>query len=259
MKIDLHNHTKLCNHAEGEEIEYIEKAIECGTEVFGFADHAPMDYDQNYRMQFEDMDHYEAKVICLKDKYSRQTNIKLGYEVDYLPGYIDERVLSRKVDYLIGSVHFLNGWGFDNPEFIGGYQNVDLDELWSNYFNTIAQMAKSQLFDIVGHIDLLKIFNFLPKKNIIDLAMYALSEIKKSGMAIEINAAGLRKDVKEQYPSVKILKEILNQNIPITFGSDAHSPKQVGFKRDELYQMVSDIGFKKVAFFQNRNIELVNF
>ncbi|MEA2091504.1 MAG: histidinol-phosphatase, partial [Campylobacterota bacterium] len=166
MRVDLHNHTSLCNHAEGEIFEYIEKAIECGTEYFGFSDHAPMDFDPKYRMSFFQMQEYEKSILEAKKKYKDKIEIFLGYEVDYLKGHMDKRVLNAKVDYLIGSVHFIDEWGFDNPEFIGHYEHEDIDEIWQKYFNAIEEMANSGLFDIVGHLDLIKVFKFMPNKNI---------------------------------------------------------------------------------------------
>ncbi|MBD3808879.1 MAG: histidinol-phosphatase, partial [Epsilonproteobacteria bacterium] len=165
MRIDLHNHTTFCNHAQGSIEEYIQKAIELGIDIYGFSEHAPMDFDEGYRLRFEDMQKYENLVLDAKEKYKNKIDILLGYEVDFLPRHIDERVLSRKVDYMIGSVHFINEWGFDNPEFIGGYKTRDIDEIWQIYFDAIEEMAKSGLFDIVGHLDLIKIFKFLPKKD----------------------------------------------------------------------------------------------
>jgi histidinol-phosphatase (PHP family) len=159
MIVDLHNHTKLCNHAEGESYEYIEKAIEKKTRFFGFSDHAPMDFDPKYRMSFEEMHTYEKSILELKEKYKEKVEILLGYEVDFLKGHMDEQVLHVEgVDYLIGSVHFIDGWGFDNPEFIGKYQEQDIDEIWQEYFDAVEDMAKSGYFDIVGHLDLIKVF-----------------------------------------------------------------------------------------------------
>ena len=92
MRVDLHNHTPLCNHAEGEMKEYIQKAIEVGTEYLGFSDHAPMDFDPKYRMKFEQMKEYEQEVLENKSRYKEQITILLGYEVDYLQGHMDKRV-----------------------------------------------------------------------------------------------------------------------------------------------------------------------
>jgi histidinol-phosphatase (PHP family) len=216
-----------------------------------------MDFDEGYRMRFDEMEKYENEVFELKDKYKNQIDIKLAYEVDYLPEHMDERVFERNVDYFIGSVHFINKWGFDNPEFIGEYKNKDLDQLWSEYFDTIKDLANSGMFDIVGHIDLLKIFNFLPKKDIVELAYPALEAIKKSGMAIEINAAGLRKNINEQYPSTSILQEVKKLGIPITISSDAHAPSQVGQNREKVVNLVKKIGFSEMVYFEDRKMKVI--
>ncbi|HQT37552.1 MAG TPA: PHP domain-containing protein, partial [Sulfuricurvum sp.] len=98
MKVDLHNHTVLCNHATGSVNEYVEAAIACGTQYFGFSDHAPMMFDPEYRMKFEEMELYEGWVHQAQERYSDKITVLLGYEVDYLPGYLDERVLQRSCD-----------------------------------------------------------------------------------------------------------------------------------------------------------------
>ena len=167
MRVDLHNHTYMCNHADGTMEEYVKRAIELGIDVFGFSEHAPMDFDKKYRLPIEKKEFYENEVLNLKEKYKNEIEILLAYEVDFMQNVqMLPEVLNAKVDYLIGSVHFLDGWGFDNPEFIGGYENKDIDKIWQDYFDTIENLAKSKLFDIVGHIDLIKVFKFLPKKDI---------------------------------------------------------------------------------------------
>lgn len=259
MIVDLHNHTPLCNHAEGSMDEYIEKAIQAGTKVFGFSDHAPMDFDPEYRMKFEEMQAYESSVLAAKEKYREQINILLGYEVDYLEGHMDPKVLHAKVDYLIGSVHFLEGWGFDNPEFIGKWQEQDIDEIWQNYFNAIEAMAKSGLFDIVGHFDLIKVFKFMPKGDINAMAHKALLAIQKAGMVLELNIAGYRKDVQEPYPSKTLLEEAYKLNIPITFASDAHKPEQVALFNDAIVKLAKDVGYTECAYFINREKKFLNF
>jgi len=252
MIVDLHNHTPLCNHAEGSIEEYVNAAIQKGTQIFGFSDHAPMDFDPQYRMKFEDMQEYEAHVLEAKEKYKEQITILLGYEVDYLKGHMDKRVLNAAVDYLIGSVHFIDGWGFDNPEFIGRYESEDIDTIWQKYFDAIEEMAKSGLFDIVGHLDLIKVFKFMPKRDIKEIAKDALLAIKDADMVLEINVAGYRKPVAEAYPSKELLQEAFKLDIPITFSSDAHKPEQVGLYNDEVIQLAREIGFTKCAYFQQR-------
>ena len=259
MVADLHNHTTLCNHAEGSIDEYIQKAIELNIKYFGFSDHAPMDFDPKYRMNFEQMKSYEKDILTAKEKYKNQINILLGYEVDYLVGHMDHRVLNADVDYLIGSVHFIDDWGFDNPEFIGRYEHEDIDEIWQKYFDAIKEMADSKLFDIVGHLDLIKVFKYMPTKNILDIAKDTLLAIKKADMVLEINMAGFRKPIGEPYPSLELLKEAYNLEIPITFGSDAHKPEQVGLYSKEIVTMAKEIGYKQCVIFTNRQKEFIDF
>ncbi|DAB27943.1 MAG: histidinol phosphate phosphatase [Sulfurimonas sp. RIFOXYD12_FULL_33_39] len=259
MIIDLHNHTKLCNHAEGEIFEYVEKAIECGTKYFGFSEHAPMNFDKKYRIDFEQMKNYEDAVLIAKERYKNKIEILLGYEVDYLKNHMDNRVLNADVDYLIGSVHFINEWGFDNPEFIGRYENENIDVIWQKYFSAIEEMAKTELFDIVGHLDLIKIFKFMPKSDINQIAKNALVAIKKADMSIEINVAGFRKPIGEAYPSLSLLKEAKKLDIPITFASDAHKPEQVGIFNDEAVKMAKDAGYNECVFYRKRKREFIKF
>ena len=249
--IDLHNHTPLCNHAKGSPEEFIQKALQKGIKIYGFADHAPMEFDYKYRMNFEDMDKYEQEIKKLKEKYKDKIEILLGYEVDFTP-FVDKRVIKREVDYLIGSVHFLDNWGFDNPEFIKEWEKRDIDDVYKEYFTKIEEMANSKLFNIVGHIDLVKIFGHKPKKNIKDIAKNAIKAIKNSKMAVEINTAGLRKPIKETYPYGELLDMILNENIDITFSSDAHSPEQVGFKLNETINKVKKLGLSEAVYFKNK-------
>ena len=259
MIVDLHNHTSLCNHAEGSIQEYIERAIQNKTKYFGFSDHAPMEFDPKYRMDFSQMKQYEKDVLDAKEFYKDKIEILLGYEVDYLDGYMDKRVLDADVDYLIGSVHFIDKWGFDNPEFIGKYEEMDIDEIWQKYFDSIENMAKSKLFDIVGHIDLIKVFKYLPNRSIAQIAKDALVAIKESNMVVELNAAGFRKPIGEAYPSQELLDEIYKLGIPITFASDAHTPDQVGFSSDKIVKMAKDAGYTKCAVFKNRKRQLIDF
>jgi histidinol-phosphatase (PHP family) len=253
--IDLHNHTILCNHATASLDEYIQQAIKQGIKIYGFSDHAPMNYDPKYRMNFEEMDIYEKWIDEVANKY-KELKILKGYEVDFTPE-VDKRVLDREVDYFIGSIHFLDNWGFDNPEFLSKWKERDIDDVYSEYFDLLVKLANSKMFDIVGHLDLIKVFNFRPKEDIKILAKEAIEAIADNKMVVEINTAGIRKKVNEIYPSITLLEMIKEKNIDITFGSDAHNPNQVGFFLKDSYNIAKQIGFKKVAYFENREKKLL--
>jgi histidinol-phosphatase (PHP family) len=259
MKVDLHNHTLLCNHATGTVDEYVEAAIKCKTEYFGFSDHAPMRYDPAYRMSFEQMELYESWIRDAQSRFADRITVLLGYEVDYLPGYMDERIFKRSCDYLIGSVHFIDDWGFDNPEFIGRYEGIDIDDVYRRYFSLIEAMARSGKFDIVAHLDLLKVFKFLPTKDIRILADTALKAIKKADMCIEINVAGYRKPIGEAYPSPSLLERIAELEIPITFASDAHTKEQVGLFSVEAETLARSVGYTQCALYRERDRQMIKF
>lgn len=261
MRVDLHNHTTLCNHATGTMEEYVQKAIELGINIYGFSEHAPMkNFCDGYRLVLEDKKLYENSIKELQKKYQDKIKILLGYEVDYLKGdYILDDIKNAKVDYMIGSVHYLGEWGFDNPEFIGEYKDKDIDLVWEEYFEAVKEMAKTGLFNIVGHLDLIKIFKYLPTKDISSIAKEALEEIKKADMSIEINAAGFRKPIKEQYPSAELLELAYKLDIPITFSSDAHSIEQIGYCYYEAITLAKQIGYTECVYYENKEQKKVSF
>ncbi len=255
--IDLHNHTTRCHHASGTMAQFVQAAIAAGIAVYGFSDHAPMDFDRRYRMDFDQMDSYEAEFRQLKARYGDQITLLLGYEIDWLEGHIDDRVLARKVDYRIGSIHFLKEWGFDNPAFIGEYAKRDHRAIWQEYFEAVAQMAHSGLFDVVGHLDLIKIFGYFKEYGVDRSVMGALEAIRDSQMTLEINTAGWRKPVGECYPSETILKAAFDLGIPITFSSDAHDVCHVGQDLKRAYALARSIGYTEARFFLGREPQLV--
>ena len=261
MRVDLHNHTTLCNHASGTTEEYIKKAIEVGIDIYGFSDHAPMDFEPEYRMNLSQCDSYENDILFLKEKYKNDIEILLAYEVDFMSNksYMEDKILNKNVDYLIGSVHFIDEWGFDNPQYIKYYESKNIDDIWISYFDAIKNMAKTKKFDVVGHLDLIKVFKYTPKKDIRLIAKDALKQIKKSNMVIEFNAAGLRKPINEAYPSNILLSEAYELDIPITFSSDAHSINQIGFEYEKLVNIAKEIGYNKCVSFNKKEKIFHNF
>lgn len=255
MNIDLHNHTPLCKHASGSMEEYISCAIDKGIDVFGFSCHAPMAFDENYRMSKADLPQYYAKIKDLQEAFKDKITILSALEVDYIlhkEDLIESSIFSYPFDYLIGSVHFLDTWGFDNPAFIAEYAKKDMQECWSEYLHSIAQMAQSGLFQIVGHLDLLKLFGYpMPDSQMPNLNL-ALESIADNHLAIELNAAGWRKPINECYPSLSILHKAYEMSIPITFGSDSHAIEHIGFRYGDLLALARGVGYTHAIYFQQK-------
>ncbi|UCG95950.1 MAG: histidinol-phosphatase HisJ family protein [archaeon] len=198
------------------------------------------------------------KVNSLKGSY--KIPIKLGVEMDYNPGYEDETrsfIESGKFDYVIGSIHFIGDWNFDSSKNISGYDKWNADELYEVYFNLVKKAAESKLFDIMGHLDLIKKFDYRPESDITDILKRTVDVIGKSEICVEVNTSGLDRPCKEIYPSKEILKLCYDKNIPITLGSDAHAPQEVGRQFDETVKLIKNIGYKKIARFAGRKRSFV--
>ena len=254
---DYHMHTPLCRHAKGEPVDYARRALEVGLTEIGFSDHSPMrrdDFD-DWRMRADQLDEYVAKVQLAQKEFPQLT-IRLAMEVDYLPGHeewIRELAARHPWDYFIGSVHYVSEtWAVDNPYKLSEWKHRDAFEVWTTYFERLTMAAESGLFEIIGHADLPKKFGHRPTKDCTPLYEKFLNAAKQHNCAIELNTAGLRKDCKEIYPSREILQLAFKQGVPITFGSDAHAPEEVGVNFTEAIQLARSVGYTQCCQFAGR-------
>ncbi len=258
MLVDYHIHTYLCGHAEGKPIEYVKEAERKGISEIGFSDHIMVDkWRPEYAMKLTQVVDY----IRLVENVEKESSIpvKLGAEVDYFPDKEKEiRVLLEEFafDYVIGSVHFLDDWVIDDPRYIRGYYQRDINEIYRHYFSLIEKMVSSGLFDIVGHFDLVKKFGFRPTVNVMSEIIAALDKIRMNGLCIEVNTSGLEKPAKEVYPGEKILNICWRMEIPVTLGSDSHKPWEVGRHFDKALNLIKKVGYKEIATFDKRTLRL---
>lgn len=261
---DYHMHTPLCHHAVGEPREYAAQAVAVGLQEIGFSDHNPMPADDfdDWRMRDSELQDYVARVRKAQQEFP-QLNIKLGLEIDYIPGYekwIRELRNRYPWDYFIGSVHYVSeGWAIDNPQRISEWKQRDPLEVWTAYFQRLTMAAESGLFHIIGHADLCKKFSFYPKADCTPLFKKFLGAAAKAGVAVELNTAGLRKECREIYPSAAILKLAVEAGVPVTFGSDAHAPAEVGQNFTEAVELARACGCVEYCVFhhgESRKVEL---
>jgi len=214
---------------------------------------------------FTEHDEFRESIdFALLERIRQENNdiaVRIGVEVDYWAGrekIIKEIVGSYQYDYIIGSVHFIDGWAFDHPDYRYQFNEKDIDEVYARYFDLLGQAVDSGLFNIVGHIDLVKKWGHRPVKN--KLYYYTkgvLNKIKKSGMTVEINTAGLRKPVAEMYPSWDLLEIMFDMSIPITLSSDAHHPSEVGEGISEAAQMAWAVGYREISSYSRGRLKMV--
>lgn len=257
LPADYHMHTPLCRHAAGEPTDYAARAVALGLTEIGFSDHSPMQRDDfdDWRMFASQLDEYVEKVRQAQRDHPQLT-IRLALEVDYLPGqedWIRELAARHPWDYFIGSVHYVSDtWDFDNPAKLSEWKSRDPFEVWSTYFERMTMAAETGLFQIMGHADLAKKFCFIPKQDCTGLFTRFLDACAKTGTAIELNTAGLRKDCREIYPSRTILQIAFEKKVPITFGSDAHAPGEVGLDFGKAVQLAREVGYTHYLRFDRR-------
>ncbi len=247
MLPDYHIHTHLCHHAEGEPSEYRMEARRQGIQEICFADHAPNpdEYDTQHRMELQEFKKYSDMIAALPD--DKAPKVLFGIEADYYEGcerFLRQWLPAQGFDLVIGSVHYIKDWGFDNPEQRNVWDSIDVTATWREYFALIGKLVDSGLFDVVGHLDLPKKFGHrIPDNPMKEMVKPVLDRIARANMGIEINTSGLRRPVHEIYPSALILSMARERDIPICFGSDAHSPEEVGFAFGHALKTANDIGY----------------
>ncbi|MFF2093960.1 histidinol phosphate phosphatase domain-containing protein [Paenibacillus sp. NPDC058174] len=256
---------------------YMTAGLQRGIERFGIVDHLyRFDEFQTYYERYMTLDNSElgrlqrywleqVRIGSIEDYLSavRRTQkkgypISLGVEADFFPGGEAElKVLldQYELDYVIGSVHFIDGWGFDNPELQHLFGQKNLLELYAYGFEHVKQAARSGLFDIIAHLDNLKVFNYRPDEvNMLELYDDVAKTLKESDIASEINTGlAYRYPVKEMCPSPAFLNKLYEHGVPITFGSDSHFPDDIGMMLEEAAQLARDTGYKEIVYFENRN------
>lgn len=257
--IDYHVHTSRCCHATGGPDEYLAVAEEMGLEEIGFADHFPLgllDYVPRVQVTMlpEEIEGYLEQIEALKSR-ANKIKVRTGIEIDYLPGTEEtlEKLLGQyKFDYVIGSIHFLDGWDFTHPVYADTYQERDLAQLYETYFNLIWSACRSGFFDIIGHIDVIKKFGYRPEGSLEAYWAETASTLAATGACFELNTAGRDAPVGDFYPDQRLLELALLKGVSMTVGSDAHSPEQVGRYFGEAKKMLMKLGYRELAVFSNR-------
>ena len=257
---DYHMHTPLCGHAVGSPEEYIRFGLKAGLKEMGFSDHAPMVHEPmpGITMDLDELPLYHRMIEEVRAKYAGRIIIKTALESDFIPGFEAKTkaiIDGYPYDYIIGSVHFINGWAVDDPATIEEWKTKDINQIYRDYYALLRQSAKSGFFNIIGHCDLPKKFGYRPTADLTDEIKATAKVFKETGVAVEINTSGLRKPVKEMYPAPACLKIYHEAGVPLTFGSDAHDPKDVGRDFDKAVDLAKSVGYNEYLIFKQRKIE----
>ncbi|MDT3427337.1 histidinol-phosphatase (PHP family) [Paenibacillus forsythiae] len=273
MLIDYHTHHERCGHAVGKLEDYVRRGIELGLKQLGLSDHLPLvhvdpaQYYPEMAMPLEELPRYVEECLALKERYRGVIDLRVGLEADYIEGYEDkirELLAPYPWDYLIGSVHFLGEWDITDFRQVHGWEGQEPLEVYRRYYQAIGKAASSGVYDIIGHMDVIKRFGYGPdtaegRAEVRELERGALRAIADAGIAMELNASGLFKPCAEMFPASHVLKQALELGIPLTLGSDAHDPAKLGEGLPEARKLLWDTGFRELAVFEDRRREMVPF
>jgi histidinol-phosphatase (PHP family) len=190
--------------------------------------------------------------------FVRTTSLKLGLEMDFVPGAEDRtrNLLERRdFDYVLGSVHFVGDRAVDHEGWDIWELRGDPDTVWRRYFEALAEAARSGLFDILAHPDLVKVWGRgrpLPDRDPRFYYEPAVEAIGDAGVAVEVSTAGLRKPVRELYPAPEFAAMCIEAGACFALSSDAHEPTDVGCAYDRAIDEMRDWGVEEIATFDRR-------
>lgn len=255
--IDCHMHTVCCGHASGTVEQMLAAASAAGLSGIVMSEHLPLpeDLDPNRSVSPNPANFasYARDVLAHAGDFP-EIEIVLAAEADWLPGREPEMAAARDaattagVRVFLGSVHFLDGWAFDDPTRLEEWGGRDVDDVWRRYFSVWGDMARSGHHDVLAHPDLVKKFGHRPSFDLGELYADAAAAAREGGALVEVSTAGLRKPVGELYPSMGLLKAFADAGVPATVGSDAHSPAEVGRDLDVAYAALVEAGYRRIGF-----------
>ena len=204
----------------------------------------------------DDLDAYCAFV-------REQTDLRLGIEADYV-GDREDRMASlldaRDWDYVVGSVHFLGDQAVDMRDSEWDIWRSSSPEIvWRRYFETLGEAARTGMFDILAHPDLVKVWGSsapVPDGDLRRFYELALPGIAESDVAIEVSTAGLHKPVGEIYPARAFLELCLEAGRPVALSSDAHVPEDLGRDYEQAIDWLRELGVTELAVFEGRRRRL---
>jgi histidinol-phosphatase (PHP family) len=238
---------------------YREVAEERGIEELGVSEHI-----HRFSQSLEVWQHPFWGEQAVDDIYAycefvrEQTDLRLGLEMDFIPGREDKtaNLLERlELDYVVGSVHFVGNFAVDHGGYDIWQSGRSADEVWRRYFDMLGEAARSGLFDILAHPDLVKMWGGERPRPEGDLRRFyerAIEGIGESGIAVEVSTAGLRKPTGEIYPAPAMLEMCLEAGAAVALSSDAHVPGDVGSGYEAALELLESMGVGELCAFDHR-------
>jgi histidinol-phosphatase (PHP family) len=254
--INTHCHSKYCGHGQGEIAQYAAQAAAAGLTTLAFTEHYPLspafDPQEYLSVLPERMPEYHAAVEEARAAYP-QMEILLGVELDCLSDTEDrtfDQAEFDKYDLVLGSVHFVDRWAFDDPAERHVWQRAgEPDRIWRRYIELWCEAASDSHapYTVMSHPDLAKKFSYMPTFPL-DSAYAQMAEAARAGgKMVEVNTSGSYYACAEMFPAPALLKAFCQAGVPCTVGTDAHDPKNVARDITRAYDLMRACGYTEVT------------
>lgn len=263
---NYHSHTHYCDGTDAPEV-YVQAALNAGLQCYGFSTHSPVPFRNAWSISSARVIDYLADIRRLKEDYARDIELYLGMEADFIPGLTGPQapdIAELKLDYTIGSIHFVDAfsdgapWEIDGPHqrFEQGVHEIfggDARKAVTRYFDLTRQMLTDSCPDVLGHMDKIKMHNRVKpwfdegEEWYREEVFRTLKVLKRSGAILEVNTRGIyKKYTTETYPGRWVLQQAYAMEIPVMVNSDSHHPREILMGFDEAYELLYNIGYREV-------------
>lgn len=271
INYNFHLHTRFSD-GTGEPEEFVKSAIKLGFTSMGFSEHSPLPFDNPFSLKEENVDEYVKVTENLKKKYGEKVKIYRALEMDYIPGMsmdFDYWKNRCQTDYLIGSVHLVKPedvndlWFTDGPKYetydqgLNDFFGGDFKRAVKTFYNQTNEMIDTQSFDVMGHVDKIKMHNrdrYFKEdepwyQKLVDETLHL---IKEKDLIVEVNTRGIyKKRYPGLFPDGITLQKVKKLNIPIIISSDAHLPEELNLGFDNAITRLKEFGFRELMRFED--------
>lgn len=252
--ITTHTHTTFCAHARDSIADMVDAAWAAHITTMAVTEHYPLtlaiDPREYVSMKKERVGEYLSEIERQRQLHP-DMEILTGCELDWL-GVDEDRDLTdadfEPFDIILGSVHFVDRWPFDDPAQQGHWEYMGADEIWRRYFEVYCDAATStRPFTVMSHPDLVKKFDYYPNFDPSRLYKRAADATQAGGRMIELNTSGKYYACKEVFPGPQLLEEFCRAGVPCTIGTDAHEVAHVARGIEDAYKTLYEAGYREVT------------
>ena len=264
--VNCHTHTVYSGHGAGSVEELVSAAKRAGLRTLAITEHYPLpqalDPTHENAIQEHELPQYlqeihaaqaaqEAACESAQEQGGAPLEIIAGAEIDWL-GAQEERTMDAHAfepfSYTLLSVHFIDGWGFDDPAYLDGWKERGANEVWRRYVELWIQAACSDWpVHAMAHPDLVKKFGYYPSFDVGKCYKEMVEALASTHKIIEVNAAGAYYDCKEMYPSLELLRLFCKAGVLCSVGTDAHTPAHVTRGLSQAYALMYEAGYRAIT------------